>query len=130
MCDDGWAAKGAGRTVCLQDRVRGGVGALTAGDLRSLQQKTAQPSGQGGLLKGARDDRALSDQRVPFFHGPKTHEILPRKREQGLMEHNLQVWFPEAIGALDNLAARTTRQGAGSPRTSTLGGLPGEWKTA
>lgn len=42
-----WGVLGAVREVCLS---------LTGGDLCSLGQKTARPSGQGGLLKGARDD--------------------------------------------------------------------------
>lgn len=60
-------------------------------------------------------------QQTPFFPGLKSHDIVLRKHEQGLVEHSLQIRFREAINTLDNLHAVTTRQGAGGPRTQCAG---------
>lgn len=39
--------------------------------------------------------------------------MLLRKHERGLMGHNLQIWFPEAINTPDDLPAVTARRSAG-----------------
>lgn len=46
--------------------------------------------------------------------------MLLRKHEQGPIEHNLRIWFPEAINTPDNLPALTAQQRAGGP-TPVLG---------
>lgn len=52
VCDAGWAVKDAGRAVCLQDRIWGCLGALTAGDLCYSRRRRLGPPVKVGCSRG------------------------------------------------------------------------------